>query len=65
MDQIPVAARSKAYLCGLSLASNPAGGMGVYLSWMLCVVQIDASATGLSFIQRSPTECGVSERDQV
>jgi len=61
---IPVAARSKAWVSGRSLDgildSNPAGGMDV------CVVccQIEVSASGWSLVQRSPTECGVSERDR-
>jgi hypothetical protein len=41
--QIPVAARSKAWGCGRSLAgtvvSNPAEGMDVCLLWVLCVVR--------------------------
>ena len=41
-EPIPVAVRSKAWVCGHSLAgiagSNPAGGMDVCLLWMLCVV---------------------------
>ena len=40
---VPVAARSKAYVCGRSLAeivgSNPTGGMDVCLLRMLCVVR--------------------------
>jgi hypothetical protein len=60
-----VATRSKAWICGRSLAgisSNPAG------TWM-CVVgvvccQIEVSATSRSFVQRSPTERGVSECDR-
>jgi hypothetical protein len=59
----PVAARSKAYVCGRSLAgiadSNTAGGMDVCLLWMLCVVQVEASAKGRFLLQRSPIECGV------
>ena len=39
---IPVAVRSKAWVCGRSLVeivdSNPAGGIDVCLVWMLCVV---------------------------
>jgi hypothetical protein len=39
----PVAARSKAWVFGRSLAgiagSNPAGGMDVCLLWVLCVVK--------------------------
>ena len=64
---ILVAARSKAWVCGRSLAgiagSNPAG------AWIsvCCVVccRAEVSATGRSLVQRSPTECGVSECDQV
>jgi hypothetical protein len=40
---IPVAARSKAWVCGRSLSgivgSNPPGGMDVYLLWVLCVIR--------------------------
>ena len=40
---IPVAARSKAWVCGSLLAgtaaSNPAGGIGVCLLSLLCVVK--------------------------
>ena len=40
---VPVAARSKALVCGRSPAeivgSNPAGGMDVCLLWMLCIVR--------------------------
>ena len=59
---IPVATRSKAWVCGRSLVaiagSNPGGGMDV-LSFLLCVV----SAPGRSLAQRSHTSCGVSECD--
>ena len=47
---IPVAARSKAWICGRSLAgiagSNPAGGMDVYVcrvSVVCCQVEVSAS----------------------
>jgi hypothetical protein len=39
--------------------SNPAGGMDVSLSFECCVLAV--SAPGWSRVQRSPTECGVSE----
>ena len=58
---IPVAARSKTCVCGLSLAgnvgSNPAGDMD-----FSCVVfsHVEVSASGWSLVQRIPTECGVS-----
>ena len=66
---IPVAARSKAWVCGRSLVgivgSNPAGGMDVCLLWVGVVCcQVEVSASRLSLVQRSPTECGVSECDR-
>ena len=61
---IPVAERSKAWVCRRSPAgiagSNPAGGMELCLLWVLCVCQIEVSATDWSLVQRSPTACGVS-----
>ena len=46
---IPVAERSKAWVCSLSPAgiarSNPAGGMDVCLLWLFCVCQVEVSAT--------------------
>jgi hypothetical protein len=60
---IPVAERSQARVCSLSLAgimrSNPAEGMDICFLWMLCVCQVEVSATGRSVIHRSPTDCGV------
>jgi len=57
---IPEAARSKALVCGRSLAgivgSNPVGDMDVNV---VCC-QVEVSATGWSLVQRSPTDCGVS-----
>jgi hypothetical protein len=59
---IPVAAQSKAFVCGLSLAgvacSNPTRGMDVCLLWVF-LFQAEISATGRSLVQRSPTDCGV------
>jgi hypothetical protein len=64
---VPVAARSKAWICGCLLVgivgSNPVGGMDVYVV-SVGVVQIEVSATGQSLVQGSPTECGVSECDR-
>ena len=41
--QISVVVRSMPWVCGRSLpgivGSNPAGGMDVYLLWVLCVVR--------------------------
>jgi hypothetical protein len=60
---IPVAARFKAWVFGPSLAgiagSNPTGDTDVCLLWALCVVR-----SGCSFVQRSPTDCVVSECDR-
>jgi hypothetical protein len=57
-----VAARSKARVCGRSLAgivgSNAAGDMDV-VSVVCC--QVEISATSKSLVRRSPTECGVSK----
>jgi hypothetical protein len=62
---IPVAARSKAWVRGRSLAgiagSNPAGGMNVCLLWILCVVQVEVSATDWSLVQGSLTGRGMSK----
>ena len=62
---IPVAAPSKAWVCGLLLAgiagSNPAG------AWMSLVIvvccEVVGCASGRSLDHKSPTECGVSECD--
>jgi hypothetical protein len=63
----PLAARSEAWVCGRSLAEipglNPAGDMDVCLFWVLCVVRY-VPASGPSLVQRSPTECCVSECDR-
>jgi hypothetical protein len=61
-----VAARSKPWVCGRSLAgivgSNLAGDINVcHLSVVCC--QVEVSATSWSLVQRSSTECGVSECD--
>jgi hypothetical protein len=61
---IPVAEWSKAWVCSRLRAgiagSNTAEGMDVCLLWLLCVCQVEVSATGRSLVQRSPTDCGVS-----
>jgi hypothetical protein len=60
LQPIPVAMRSKAWVCGRSLAgsagSNPAEVWSVALSGRSICVE-------LSLVQRSPTECAVSECD--
>jgi len=55
----------KAWVCGCLFAgivgSNPAeGGRFVSLVIVVCC-QVDVCATSRSFVQRSPTDCGVSE----
>ena len=61
----PLAARSKTWVCGRSLAgiagSNPAGGMDVCCE--CCVLSSRGPCVGLVTVQRSPTDCGVSECD--
>ena len=63
---IPVAARSKVWVCVHQLAgiagSNPAEGHG-WMSVVCCWVEV--SAMGQSLVQRGAAECGVSklERD--
>jgi hypothetical protein len=58
---IPVVERSKAWVCSRSPAgiagSNPAEGMDICL---LCVCQVEVSATGWSLVQRSLSGCGAS-----
>ena len=61
---IPVAALSKGWVCGRSLAgiagSNPTGVMDVFLFQVLCVLR-EISETGRSLVQASLTQCDVSE----
>jgi hypothetical protein len=66
---IPVAAHFKVCENGPSLAGivgfKPVGGGAGSPSLMSVVCcQAEFSATGRSLVQRSPTECGVSECDQ-
>ena len=42
----------------------PPGDKDVSLLCVLCVVQVEVSASGRSLVQRSPTECGVSKCDR-
>ena len=54
---VPVAARSKAWVCGRSpaevLGSNPTG------AW-ISVCRESCVLSGRGLVQRSPTECGAS-----
>jgi hypothetical protein len=64
---IPVASRYKtgsaaAYFLGLRVRIPPWAWILSPVSGIFC--QAEASATGLSLIQRSPTECGVPEVDR-
>ena len=55
-----MALQSKAKVCGRSpteiVGSNPTGGMDVSVA----CCQVEVSAMFWSFVQRSPTDCGVS-----
>jgi hypothetical protein len=61
----PGDARSKARVCGCSLAGiaglNPTGGTDVCLVWVLCVARKKSLKRGRSLVQRNVTECGVSD----
>jgi hypothetical protein len=63
-----VAARSKTLVCSRVLAeivgSNPTGGMDVGLVQRLSR-QVEVSAKGRSLVQGIPSDCGVSECDQM
>ena len=65
---VPVAARSKAWVCSRLLAgivgSNSAGGMDFFSVVGVVCCQVEVSASGWSLFQRSPAECGVSECDR-
>ena len=58
---------SKAWVCSRSIAGiaglNLDGVMDVLSLVSVLFCQIEASATDRSLVQRSPTECGVSEYD--
>jgi hypothetical protein len=58
-----MAARSKVWFCGRSLAGIV--GLNSTLAWMLGVsvvcCQAEVSVSGRSLVQRSPTDLGVSE----
>jgi hypothetical protein len=56
-----VAARSKAWVCGRSLAgiagSNPTGCINVLSLMSVVCCEVQVSATGRSLVQRSPADC--------
>jgi hypothetical protein len=60
-----VAAIPKAWVCCRCLAgmvgSNPDKGMDFYLSSIMCCPVVEVFATAKLLVQRSPTECDVSE----
>jgi len=64
---IPVAAQSEPWVLGSSLVVtaglNPSGGIDICL---VCVVfcQVEFCASGWLLVQKSPTECSVSECDR-
>ena len=62
-----MSARSKASVCGRSLAgiagSNPARDMDCVIFYCWVCWQVEVSTTGISLVRRSLTVCGVSERD--
>ena len=69
-EAIPVAARSKASVCGRSVAaiasSNPAGGMDMSVCCECCVLLGTGPCIGLiTRPEESCSECGVCECDQV
>ena len=63
-----MAVRSKAWVCGRSLAgiagSNPAGGMDDFSLVSVVSCHVEVSASGWSLVQRSPIECDVSHCDR-
>ena len=64
---VPVSAPSKERVCGRSLAgiasSNPTRGMDSLLVIVVCC-QVEVSVSGWSLVQKSPSDCGVSECDR-
>ena len=61
---LSVAVRSKMWVCGRSPAeivgSNPIGRHGDLSFVIIVCCQVEVSATDLSLVQRSPTDCGAS-----
>jgi hypothetical protein len=67
-SNINSAARSKAWVCGRSLAgtasSNPTGDIRCLSVVSVVSCQVEVSATSWSPVQRSTTKRGVSESDR-
>jgi hypothetical protein len=68
---IPVAARTKAWVCCRSLVGIVGSGLqsrrghgSLSLASGVCC-QVEVSATGWSLVRRSPTECGVSDMSMI
>ena len=63
-----MAARSKAWVCGRSLAGDcefeSCLGYECLPPESVVFCQVEVSAIGRSLVYRSPTECGVSEYDR-
>jgi hypothetical protein len=63
-----VAARSKAWVFGRAIAGiaglNLAGWHGCTSLVRVVCCKVDVSSSGSSLVQRSPTDCGVSESDR-
>jgi len=61
---VPVAVRSKAWVCDRSSAetvgSNPTRGHGCLSDVSVVCCQVEVSATSWSLVQRSPTDRGAS-----
>ena len=66
---MPVAARSKAWICGHSLAViaglNPAGVHGCLSLVSVVCCRVVVCATGRSLVQRSPAECVFASQEIV
>ena len=64
---IPVAARSKAWVCcrlpARTAGSNSTGDIKSVPPVSVVCCHVEVSATGRSLLQRSPIECGMSECD--
>jgi len=64
--EVPITGTARSRGCSLAgiVGSNPAGGHGCLSLVSVVCCQVEVSASGLSFVQRSHTECGMSECDR-